>query len=128
METAIFEATQEGSILVIDELEASMHHDLVLYVLGKYLMQKSESQMLVTTHCTPLLAWLDKLIRKDSVWFTDRERNGSTNLYTLVEFKGLNRMTSIQNAYLAGKFGAIPNITISNSNYQDNTQKTNADE
>ena len=105
-----------------------MHHDLVLYVLGKYLMQKSESQMLVTTHCTPLLAWLDKLIRKDSVWFTDRERNGSTNLYTLVEFKGLNRMNSIQNAYLAGKFGAIPNITISNSNYQDNTEKTNADE
>ena len=128
METAIFEATKEGSILVIDELEASMHHDLVLYVLGKYLMQKSESQMLVTTHCTPLLAWLDKLIRKDSVWFTDRERNGSTNLYTLVEFKGLNRMNSIQNAYLAGKFGAIPNITISNSNYQDNTEKTNADE
>lgn len=128
METAIFEATKEGAILVIDELEASMHHDLVLYVLGKYLMQKSESQMLVTTHCTPLLAWLDKLIRKDSVWFTDREPNGSTNLYTLVEFKGLNRMNSIQNAYLAGKFGAIPNITISNSNYQDNTEKTNADE
>lgn len=128
MESAIFKATKVNSFLVIDELEASMHHDLVLYILGKFLMQKSESQMLVTTHCTPLLAWLDKLIRKDSVWFTDRQRDGSSNLYTLVEFKGLNRMSSIQNAYINGKFGAVPNITIHHNYSADPTNTTANDD
>lgn len=120
MESAIYSATRQGSFLNIDELEASMHHDLVLYILGKYLSQSGESQMLVTTHCTPLLGWIDKLIRKDSVWFTERDRDGNSKLYTLVEFKGLNRMSSIQNAYLAGKFGAVPNITISNNYHHQN--------
>lgn len=119
MESAIYEATKDGAFLNIDEFEASMHHDLALYVLSKFLVQEGESQMLVTTHCTPLLGWLDKLIRKDSVWFTERGSDGASNLYTLVEFKGLNRMSSIQNAYLRGTFGAVPNITINNY-YIDN--------
>ena len=117
MEAAIYTATKEGAFLNIDELEASMHHDLVLYVLSKFLCQQSESQMLVTTHCTSLLAWIDKLIRKDSVWFTERAKDGNSSLYTLVEFKGLNRLSSIQNAYLAGKFGAIPEIIINNNDH-----------
>ena len=70
--------------------------------------------MLVTTHCTPLLGLIDKLIRKDSVWFTERGKDGGSNLFSMVEFKGLNRLSSIQRAYLDGKFGALPNINDTN--------------
>lgn len=110
MEAAIYSATKEGGFLNIDEFDTSMHFDLCVYILSRFLSQKSESQMLVTTHSTPLLGELDKLIRKDSVWFTERGKDGASRLYTLVEFRGLNRMSSIQNAYLAGKFGAVPKI------------------
>lgn len=125
MESAIYEATKDGAFLNIDEFEASMHHDLALYVLSKFLVQDGHSQMLVTTHCTPLLGWTDKLIRKDSVWFTERGADGSSNLYTLVEFKGLNRMSSIQNAYMKGTFGAVPNITINNYYFQHQNNNVN---
>ena len=110
MEAAIFEATKENSFINADEFDASMHHDLIIFVLKRFLMQNSHSQMLVTTHCTPLLGWIDKLIRRDSVWFTERGKDGGSNLFSLVEFKGLNRLSSIQRAYLDGKFGAVPNI------------------
>ena len=52
----------------------------------------------------------DDLIRRDSVWFTEKKENGSTDLYSLVEYKGLNRIASLQKAYRNGAFGAIPNI------------------
>lgn len=114
MEAAIYEATKDNGFLNIDEFDASMHLDLILYVLRRFLKQNSSSQMLITTHCTPLLSYIDKMIRKDSVWFTERGKDGASDLYSLVEFKGLNRMSSIQNAYMDGKFGARPNIVINN--------------
>jgi len=110
MEAAIYEATKDSLFINIDELEASIHHDLVLFILRQFLKQQSRSQMLVTTHYTPFLNELDHLIRKDSVWFTERNKNGATELYSLSEFKGLNRLSSIQKAYLEGRFGARPDI------------------
>ena len=67
--------------------------------------------MLVTTHYDMLLNSVgDDLIRKDSVWFTEKKENGSSDLYSLVEYKGLNRISSFQKAYRNGVFGALPNI------------------
>ncbi|MBQ9510036.1 MAG: AAA family ATPase [Bacteroidales bacterium] len=111
IEAAIFEALQKQAFLFIDEIESSLHPDLVEFVIEQFLSQSNRSQLLVTTHYDPLLNTVgDDLIRKDSVWFTEKDETGNTDLYSLVEYKGLNRISSLQKAYRNGVFGALPNI------------------
>ena len=112
LETAIYEAIQNNSLLVMDEFDASLHPDLLEFSIQRFLQENSESQMLVTTHYDPLLTTIDDLIRKDNVWFTEKNEDGSSCLYSLTEFKGLGKMSpmSIRNAYRHGRFGALPNI------------------
>lgn len=107
IETAIYGAMKKDALLPIDEFDTSMHPELMEYTIRCFLQSDSMSQLLITTHYDPFLSKVDDLIRKDCVWFTEKDANGSTNLYPLVEFKGLNRLSSIQNAYLDGRFGAI---------------------
>ena len=110
VEATIFEAVRRNAFLAIDEIESSLHPELVEYIIEQFLKTKSESQLLVTTHYDPLLNTIDDLIRKDSVWFTEKDGSGNTALYSLVDFKGLNKLSSFQKSYRNGKFGALPNI------------------
>lgn len=111
IEAAIFHALKKQSFLAIDEIEASLHPELAEFIIQQFLSQKSRAQLLVTTHYDPLLNTVgDDLIRKDSVWFTEKDDSGNTDLYSLVEYKGLNRIRSLQKAYRNGVFGALPNI------------------
>ena len=106
---AIKNAIDKNAFLAIDEVESSLHPKLVEFMIEDFLKQSGQSQLLLTTHYDGLLA-LDDLLRKDSIWFTDKKDNGSTDLYSLTEFKGLNRISSLMKAYQTGRFGAIPNI------------------
>lgn len=111
IEAAIYEALKTQSFLFIDEIEASLHPELVEFMVQRFLLTKSHAQLLVTTHYDPLLNTVgDDLIRKDSVWFTEKKESGSSDLYSLVEYKGLKRIASLQKAYRNGVFGALPNI------------------
>ncbi|MDR1458919.1 MAG: ATP-binding protein [Bacteroidales bacterium] len=98
-----------NAFLAIDEIESSLHPRLVEFFIEDFLKQKSQSQLLLTTHYDGLLEE-DDLLRKDSIWFTNKKTNGSTELYSLADFKGIDRISSLQKAYKYGKFGAIPNI------------------
>lgn len=110
VETAIYEAIKENAFIAIDEIESSLHPDLVEFIIEQFLKTKSESQLLVTTHYDSLLDTVNDLIRKDSVWFTEKDASGNTALYSLVDFKGLNKTSSFKKSYRNGKFGALPNI------------------
>lgn len=110
IEAAIYSALEKEAFLHIDEVEASLHPELVEFILQRFLSINNRSQLLVTTHYDPLLNTADDLIRRDSVWFTDKKETGSTIVYSLVEFKGLKRIASLQKAYRNGLFGALPNI------------------
>lgn len=111
IEAAVYDAMMMKSFLYIDEIETSLHPELVEFILQKFLSKKSRAQMLVTTHYDMLLNSVgDDLIRKDSVWFIEKKENGSSDMYSLVEYKGLNRISSFQKAYRNGEFGALPNI------------------
>lgn len=116
IETAIYEATNDKVLLNVDEFETSMHPLLLEYTIKRFLATKNESQLLITTHYDPLLDTIDELIRKDCVWFTEKDEGGSSSLYSLVEFNGLNKMSSILNNYRKGKFGALPSITNNTQN------------
>lgn len=113
LESAIYKALQKNALLIVDEIESSLHPQLVYFILKKFLEQKdNRAQLLITTHYDPLLNEVDELFRKDSVWFTEKNEAGATELYSLVEFSGLNRISSLQKAYRQGRFGAIPKINL----------------
>lgn len=100
--------TSEGFV-AIDELESSLHPILINYLIETFLKESNHSQLLFTTHYDGLLAD-DELLRKDTIWFTEKHEDGASTLYSLSDFNGLNRISSVQKAYRYGKFGAIPNI------------------
>lgn len=110
LEAAIYEAIQSDGILPIDELESSLHPELVEFIIEHFLQKPGRSQLIVTTHYDPLLNTVDDLFRKDSVWFTEKGDDGHTKLYSLTDFKGLSKVSSFQKSYRNGVFGALPNI------------------
>lgn len=105
----IYKTIEANAFLAIDEIESSLHPRLVEFIIEDFLKHKGQSQLLLTTHYDGLLEE-DDLLRKDSIWFTNKKESGSTELYSLADFKGVNRISSLQKAYKYGKFGATPNI------------------
>ena len=109
LSSVIRRIVEKNAFLAIDEIESSLHPKLVEFIIEDFFKQSGQSQLLLTTHYDGLLEE-DDLLRKDSIWFTNKKEDGSTELYSLSDFKGLNRISSLQKAYKHGKFGAIPNI------------------
>ena len=111
LESLIYTQLKRQAFLCIDEIEASMHPNLMEYILAKFInTPDNQSQLLVSTHYDPILEDIDDLFGKDSVWFTEKGKDGNTTLFSLVDFKGLNKLSSIHRAYMNGQFGALPNV------------------
>lgn len=106
IEAALFDALKSEAVLPIDELETSLHPKLLEMILFEYLKTHSRSQLIVTTHNDGLLDLVDDLIRKDSVWFTEKKKSGVTEVYKLTDFRGVNRLSSVREAYRNKRFGA----------------------
>lgn len=106
---AILSTIKQNAFLTIDEIESKLHPDLLSFVIEQFLRESVQSQLLVSTHYDGLLDE-DDLLRNDNIWFTEKKNDASTALYSLAEFKAINRVTSKQKAYRVGKFGAIPNV------------------
>ncbi len=100
---------EKNAFLAIDEIESSLHPKLMEYIIERFLKESEEAQLLLTTHYDGLLGE-DDLLRKDNIWFTEKNPDGSSVVYPLTDFKGLNRISSLQKAYKFGKFGAVPNL------------------
>jgi hypothetical protein len=92
----------------IDELETSMHPLMVRELLRLFFSQKENpkgAQILFTTH-NPLL--LDAtLLRRDQVWFTDKDADGEAHLYPLTDYSP-RRGESLVRGYLSGRYGGVP--------------------
>lgn len=111
LESLIYTQLKRQAFLCIDEIEASMHPNQMEYILAKFInTPDNQSQLLVSTHYDPILKDIDDLFGKDSVWFTEKCKDGNTTLFSLVDFKGLNKLSSIHRAYMNGQFGALPNV------------------
>lgn len=99
-----------GRLLAIDELEPSLHPLLLLSLLRDCLFWQGQipgAQLIFTTH-NPLL--LDQtLLRRDQIWFTEKDQEGATRLYPLTDFKP-RKDESLVKGYLAGRYGGIPFI------------------
>lgn len=111
LESLIYTQLKRQAFLCIDEIEASMHPNLMEYILVKFInTPDNRSQLLVSTHYDPILKDIDDIFGKDSVWFTEKGKDGSTSLFSLADFRELNKLSSIHHAYMNGRFGALPNV------------------
>jgi len=97
-------------ILPIDELESSLHPDLLKFFISIFLANSKDSQILITTHNRELLLE-DDLFVEDMVWFCEKRVDGSTDLFNILDFGDeIKDKSQIYNLYKYGKIGAIPNI------------------
>jgi hypothetical protein len=99
-------------IIPIDELESSLHPDLLKHFLLTFLVNSKHSQLIATTHYRELLMEKD-IIRNDAIWFTEKKEDGSTDLFSLADFDSsvIRNTSSVYNAYKIGKLGAVPNLS-----------------
>lgn len=110
----VFQALNHGSVLVVDELEASLHPLLGMQILKLFCCGNTNSQnaqLIFTTHDTNLLGTTlgEPMLRRDQVWFTEKDTTGATRLYPLTDYKPRN-VENLERGYLQGRYGAIPYI------------------
>ncbi len=108
------EVLERGSVFVVDELNARLHPLLVRNLLLTFLNPKiniNHAQLVFTTHDTWHLS--NQLLRRDEIWFTEKDEQGLSSLYSLADFVDedgakIRKDESYEKNYLAGKYGAIP--------------------
>lgn len=98
----------EGKMLLVDEIDNSFHTQLVEFVIGMF-NHSDHAQLIYTTHNTHLLN--TDFQRRDQVYFVNRREDGSSDLYSLFDFKDFRDTLDMEKAYLQGRFDAIPNIS-----------------
>jgi AAA15 family ATPase/GTPase len=103
-----------STVLFLDEFDNSLHPDLVRFLIELFHNPKvnvNNSQLIFSTHETSLLD--KKIFRKDQIWFSEKNKSGETDFFSLKDFKDLNNLRAdipFDKWYRAGKFGAVPNI------------------
>ena len=105
------EMREHERVFVVDEIDRSLHTLLSRKLIEVFLNEITggiiRGQCIFTTHDTRLLD--RKILRKDEIWFTEKDSAGATQLTSLAEYRvsdGLN----YENGYLHGRFGAIPDL------------------
>jgi len=99
-----------GRLLLIDEFENSLHPLLVRYLIGIFNnseYNKNGAQLIIVTH-SPYLLHPD-VLRRDQIWLADKNSIQSTELRSLYEYR-VRKYENIEKGYLAGRYGAIPNL------------------
>lgn len=105
----IFYALDHGGTLAIDEFDAKMHPNLTRKIVELFHSPSTNphnAQLVFITHDTNLLD--PQLLRRDQISFAQKDKNGATELYSLVEFKGVRNDASFEKDYLQGKYRAVP--------------------
>ena len=104
---SLMRMSETDVVFVIDELDRSLHPNLSKRIIQQFLTlnPKINSQMIATTHESILLDL--NILRRDEIWFTEKDEKGATNLYSLEEFAP-RYDKDIRRGYLLGRFGSIP--------------------
>lgn len=104
----IVDVLQQGKILVIDEIDNSLHPLLVRRLIELFHNKKinqHKAQLVFSTHDTSVL---DRhFLRRDQIWFVEKNLENATELYPLSDFK-IRNDEAFGKGYLQGRYGAIP--------------------
>lgn len=98
----------DEKVFVIDEIDRSLHPLLTYNFIESFKKQKSNNQLIVTTHEDYILNL--NLLRRDEIWFVDKNFDGNSKMFSLEEYK--ERFDkNIGASYLNGRYGGIPNLS-----------------
>ena len=102
-------ALESGATLFVDELGRSLHPHMTRFLVGLFHSRNNEknAQLVFTTHDTTLLD--TELIRRDQIWFVEKDQQRSSRLYPLLEYSP-RKDEALERGYLKGRYGAIPFI------------------
>ena len=109
-------ALKIGSVVFIDELNSMLHPLLLRVILQMFLnkkINKNGAQLVFTSHDVWQLK--SDIMRRDEIWFTEKNEKGESALYSLSDFVGedgekIRKDEDFLKNYLIGKYGAIPNL------------------
>ena len=107
----VIEALENGRILVVDELDNSLHFRLTRAIIALFNNELNrDAQLIATVHDVSLLD-CRKLFRKEQIWFTHKDRDNAY-LYSLADFtaekSGVRDTSDLIEKYRKGVFGALP--------------------
>lgn len=103
-----------GRAFFVDEFDASLHPALLSALLHSFNSELPENevrgQLVFAAHETALIddQAKDAVLRRDQVYFTEKDSNGAARLYSLVEFKDVRGVHNLRKRYLEGRYGALP--------------------
>ena len=108
----VFKAIEAGGVVLVDELESSLHPLIGLAIVKLFNCVKSNpknAQMLFTTHDTNLLGTTlgEPTLRRDQIWFAEKDKEGASKLFPLTDYKP-RKAENLERGYLQGRYGAIP--------------------
>jgi AAA15 family ATPase/GTPase len=107
----IFNMLNISSPIFIDELDTSLHPFVAKLIIELFQNEETNpknAQLIFTTHDTSLLD--ETNLRRDQIWFTEKDEFGVTDLYALQDIEGVREDASFEKGYRAGKYRAIPKI------------------
>jgi len=109
MSAPILDTLRNGKVLIIDELDASLHPVLTQHLIKLFHDERintKKAQLIFATHDTNLLN--RHIFRRDQIWMTEKNQYGATDLYSLAQFKNVRKKEDFEKQYIQGKYGAIP--------------------
>lgn len=110
----LVDTLRRGGVMVVDEFDARLHPLLGRRILQLFNEPESNphgAQLLIMTHDTTTLD-LDRM-RRDQLWFVEKDLQGQSELYSLSEFrKPVRNDAAVQKAYLQGRYGATPRLRV----------------
>lgn len=117
MASYVIEALEQGRILVVDELDSSIHFKLTRATVAMFNNElNTDAQMIFTVHDINLMD-CKRLFRKEQIWFVDKDDNG-VYVYSLSDFtaeNGVRDTSDIIEKYRKGAFAALPDPELINS-------------
>lgn len=120
----ILQALQSGSPFFIDEMDSGLHSyitKLIVDIFRNERINKHNAQLVFTTHDVNLLD--QNTIRKDQVWFTEKDKCGVSEMFTLSDFDDVREDTLFAKWYLNNKFGGVPSLQSLEKLFVENGQK-----
>ena len=113
----VLDSLMEGSVLVVDELDAKLHPLMIKKIIQMFNDKKSNpkgAQLIFTSH--DMFTMSNDLLRRDEIWFAAKGNSEDTQLYSLIDFKGegeiktetVRKDAKYSKQYLEGKYGADP--------------------
>lgn len=107
----VLSALNTGGLLAIDEMNLAIHPDLFKFLVRMFTHRSANernAQLIFTTHDTAIAG--EGFMRSDQMWFSEKRKDGTSDLFAAKDFDGVKIDTPIEAWYRVGRFGARPNL------------------